>query len=353
MSLPSKSEIAQSQISSHQPAPHFESGSPITRPPSLFSWRGLSLAVPADWEPGAFDGDDDQGYVRLDDELIARCEIRWTKVKSETEFSTAVDRLTDGLEKAAAKGKSAWEFHMHDISPEITPKSLSSQKFVIQAYSWRDEKDFILLAVYCPDCKRMTLLHLTDVDTNFARSIVSSFSDHADEGPSASLRTGGTWWRLYRFALRTPNDWKLVTHNFAAGLLELDFVGPNHLHARVRRWGPAEILLKQTTPAVSAVERLEKFWRERSPWMQPRQEITKDSIRGHESLHIELERQGWTAKLSRVLPTFKAREQKKGFSVCARAWYCAASNRIYAVEVFAPTLDATRTVGWEIECHDE
>lgn len=299
---------------------------------SAFAWRGLELLVPAEWEPGALGGDDRAGYVRFDDEWMPRCEIRWAKADDEADFQKTVDEFLEKLRAAARRQKPSRDVRVQDATESVAPQPVALR---LRAHRWRDQHQYLLLAAFCSECKNMTLLQLTDCNASLARQIAASLRDHPDGA--------GTWWRLYRLALRTPNDWRLIRHTLAAGLLEMEFRGADGLQAQVRRFGPAEILLKNVS--------LEAFWRARTPWLSPKQAISAERLGNDESLRVEIEQQDWRAKLARALPTWKMREQKKGFSICARTWYCAASNRIYAVEVFAPALETARAADWTVECH--
>ncbi|HIG18679.1 MAG TPA: hypothetical protein EYQ31_16105, partial [Candidatus Handelsmanbacteria bacterium] len=40
-----------------------------------FSWQGVRLRVPSEWELGRVDGDADSGYARLDDARMVRAEV--------------------------------------------------------------------------------------------------------------------------------------------------------------------------------------------------------------------------------------------------------------------------------------
>mgnify|MGYP001214697969 CR=1 FL=1 len=57
-------------------------------------WHGIALDVPGDWCPGGLEGDYAAGYLRVEDEMRVRLELRWeTAGRSVLPASAFVDNF--------------------------------------------------------------------------------------------------------------------------------------------------------------------------------------------------------------------------------------------------------------------
>ena len=191
-----------------------------------FGWRRFRLQVPESWEPGSLQGDDLQGYARLDDPLMQRLELKWDRAYRDGACDEALDLYVKRLEKSAKQkgGKG-----LKREPKELNLVSSWPEGMTGRTLRWSAEVDCVAAFVACGTCNRLTAIQVLfpagGLEMGVARQAVSSFRDHAGEPDEPAL------WSLYRLRLQVPGRWRLKHHRFGPGYAEMRFAGPAGLRA--------------------------------------------------------------------------------------------------------------------------
>ena len=184
------------------------------RPTHRFSWQGLSLALPVDWNPLKLEGDWDEGYALFADLTRPRLGVRWKRVKVKTTAEALVDRsLRDEIGQLAAAeavehsppAGSPWE------SPRLYLEPDPPGRDVWAAFSETSSR--LVQVVHHAD-RRGTLL---------ADRLLPTL---ADAPPDGSQR-----WAVFELSCVAPPGFALSDRTLNAGDLSLTFE-----RARSRKW---------------------------------------------------------------------------------------------------------------------
>jgi len=301
----------------------------LTQEMTVFGWQGMSMTVPSSWEPAALDGDRRGGYARLDDMDAIRLELKWNRLKGDVNAANVRDTLLGTLGRRK-RGRGA----------TIRAEALKPLADVPNAsfFRWQGEVTAIGVVTQCRQCARAVLAQLIFPSGKESRSeaaaVLGSLKEHADEGRSL--------WSLYRFRAEVDESWELAAWKLAPGYLELTFDRGRGEKLRLRRWGPAEMILASCDLDV---------WHKRVILTEAGRalETARDEVDGHPAVRARRDLSGRPLRraLARVTPP---RVAWTHWSLDSLAWHCPASNRLYVWDV-ASRRARRKGRDWRIICH--
>ncbi len=300
-----------------------------------FGWRGFRFELPLPWEPGSLKGDDASGYLRFDDPLMQCLEVKYDRSYRDTAAEVAAENYIKQLKHAAKKDRPfRREPEAFDVGA-AWPEGMRGQ-----AVRWSGDVECVALFLACETCRRVSALQVLfperDLRLSTVRRLVETFEDHPADFQAPVL------WSLYRLHLETPAAWRLTGHEFGPGHARLQFSGPGGLQADVRRAGPAEVLLRKTDLEAWLEAQLPKRVK-----LDPAR-VQRAEARGDPVLVATREPRGLGGLLGRL---GRGDAALAGRALEATAWHCPATNRLWAVQVYAKTLDAAAEADWRVVCH--
>ena len=202
----------------------------LTQQTMIFGWQGLSITVPSSWEPTVLDGDWSQGYVRLDNMDAIRLELKWNRLKGNVDATNVRDMLLGTLARRKTGRKAPIEAKAIEQLVDAPNTSF---------FRWHGEVTAIGAVTHCRRCARAVLAQMIFPNGKECRShaaaVLGSLCEHGDDGRSL--------WGLYRFRADVDESWKLASWKLSPGYLELSFDRGRGEKLRLRRWGPAEMIL--------------------------------------------------------------------------------------------------------------
>ena len=194
-------------------------------PKRPFGWQGIELALPADWELSAYDGDSRSGYARLDDGIQVRLHVQWNRERRPVDsLEPALEHYRKGL---ARKLNHQVEFNA--LAPDFLPATESRR---VAAYSWTGKHSVVGVASFCPECHRVTFAEVFarggKDEAKLARDILATLTDHGTNNE--------TLWSVYGFAFRMPAPYTLGHPVLLPGRLQFPFQADSRRWIRVERW---------------------------------------------------------------------------------------------------------------------
>ncbi|RKY05317.1 hypothetical protein DRP77_01330 [Candidatus Poribacteria bacterium] len=308
-----------------------------------FGWQGIKAIIPSDWEIGALSGDWRSGYLRLEDSLMPRLELKWSTHKRKPDLHAILDGYFKNLRKEERKKGEGLRIRrgvklVKDLSAfegkEVVFFTCRSSRFKANGMIW-----------FCPECRRTLIAQLNAAPGEGALlretgRIFSSIKDHP-EGET-------NLWTAYGLSVEVPRRYKLESHKMMSAYLMLSFADGSR-KVVVERYGLAEVLLKD-----SSFE--EWFRRVYSKELKGYGFTLKGEspVPGHDGLKLEGEKVRFTDKIPiPLLSLLNAPFRRRRISI--RAWRCVKSNRIFVVRVMAKgdTSRIADRISSTIECHVE
>ncbi|UCG11965.1 MAG: hypothetical protein JSU72_15825 [Deltaproteobacteria bacterium] len=169
--------------------------------------------------------------------------------------------------------------------------------------------------LYCLACQTATLLQFyqrkDQTDPHVAKQVLRSFRDHSEDG----LVT----WALFDLRALLPQRYQLTHHLFHPGLYQLSFQYRNQ-RVILRRWGPANLLLKTVDLKGWFEEKSKEF-----DWNN----LTHLRTYDHWAVPtVQAVRKGSSSPGAR----FWARMSRKSPHIWIRIWHLRSQNQILGVE---------------------
>lgn len=208
-----------------------------------FAWNGLSMKTPRDWEPSVLE----RGFVRLEADEGAVCEIRFSPVRGSFSFDDAIRRVCKGV-----KGT-----RIEDIesSAELRAASqaLEASGLRTRLVSWSIGRESGPGAfLYHPGTKMGAAVRFFGPGSAMAAQVLGSLRDHT---------AGATVpWEIFGMTFRTPSRFVLTTFSFHPGLFKIALTDPKKTPApgeapgkikgcrwELERRVPGRIALKDST----------------------------------------------------------------------------------------------------------
>jgi hypothetical protein len=189
----------------------------------VFAWAGLRFHIPATWETGQLTRD--HGWLESD-------------FKPVLEFKTAVVKGRFSFRRHLRQLEQSSPLRLQRSDPPATWRRYL-EAFQTRAFSWQGPRlagDG--LAVYCPVCRRATLLQFYRTGRNRydVTPVIASFDDH---GPARRPTVA-----VYDFQVTVPDALPLRRFQFDSGRFELVF-GDRRQQLILWRWSPADVALRR------------------------------------------------------------------------------------------------------------
>lgn len=303
---------------------------------NLIAWQGISMRVPANWHIGAISGDEEEGYLRVQDDDMVRLEAKWEQAKNFVDIETVVDKYLSELKRRSKH-----------VRPEVKtrhgariagPDELGRKSVV--RFAWSGDRQGQGVAWLCGECNRVVIVQVIapldeDIRT-LSRRVLSSFRDHAD----------GDWrtWATYGFVAEAPKDFKLADQKLMTGLIEFSFERDTE-KLKVSRYALADVLLKNRSLFDWSREEFGRRLRNFAC------ETDTRTLHGHEAVLVY----GSKFKLGPRMQRFvwHCLRRKYGDRMECIIWHCDESNKIFAVEstVDVATSGLAQEVAQRIHCH--
>jgi hypothetical protein len=259
-----------------------------------FSFEGLQLSIPTDWDPIVLDRAGDSGFVRIEDEQkTERLTIKWNKIRGRFDL----DRNFRKLEKTFARelkrqrkngSKTRWE------APATVPKATKAlRNYTARTYTWEEGKTAGWGAmVYAPKSDRASILQIVGQgkqDRQLAGEVLASFVDP---------QPGDKWqWEMHGVRLELPNEWHLNAARYdPRGVFRLGLRDDKQQSLTLVRWSLANLLTQENGLKAFVEKAMEKETKRYGLFFEPLQ------FDGHEAVRFERARpRKWAAVLQRLL----------------------------------------------------
>ena len=174
-----------------------------------FGWQGISFLKPKEWELGRVEGDEERGYLRLDDHIFNRMELRWQKQTLSLSPEKVLAKCIRDLERKAKRQKIDFKV-MH--KSDYQTKTIKGKYFM---YS-----NAVNLVAQCKNSSRLLIACVFGKRGEHiekkAEKIFRSLRNHTGDDE--------TLWAVFDFGFTTPCELKLSKHSFLSGHLRLDFL---------------------------------------------------------------------------------------------------------------------------------
>jgi len=290
-------------------------------------WHGITFDVPADWCPGRVEGDFANGYMRVEDELRVRLEVKWETARG---APPEASRLVDNYLRQARKKLRRQEPEPRIDRGRYVPALADVDH---EAFTWRGSFNAHSLLLVAPSSNRIVHIRVFfeagDEQRALTRRIFSSVRaepvDGRDEWAAFGLRFKvESTWRLDQSALRTG----CLQFLFRNGADELEVV----------RLSLAEMVLRKRDLkdwfAEFFAKQLRGFAFEAKAWDHG----GEDGIRCSGVLRLR----------ARPLGLLRGRRY-----LGAVAWHCRQNDKLHAVRLVSGSVDDPRLAACaeSIKCH--
>jgi hypothetical protein len=259
------------------------------------AWNGLSLDHPASWEITRLERD----QIQWSDGARAALEIRWAHQRGRYDAERTFTRFVRRARRKGLPCPEPWPV------PQSWRDALS--RFCVRGFSWRPSEAGWGLLIYCPHCRRQSLMQIHPDLTKTPQllpPLLASLDDHTlgTETPLA----------LFGIRARLPESARLIRFRFEAGRYRLNWRSRG-LHIGLHRWAPAGVVLDRQSLAVFTAGQFQ---------MQP-------------VLLTTTRQNGFEAVDARVAPSRRLPRFFRFFlsQRLVRTWHVPAQNTLLGVEV--------------------
>jgi len=319
---------------------------------TLIGWHSISVWTPADWVLAAVGGDDRSGYLRIDDQLMPRLQVKWSPgpIDLQRKREEYAKRLSGGgpvslggrvLRMVPVLGKSRRPAQLEvDTEARVLSQRAKPKKDLL-GFAWRGRYCGMGVLWNCEVCERAVIAQVSWLPQErlheTAREVLASLEDHGTEG--------WRWWGLDGLSFLAPESYLMERHKRLSRHLEMRLAakkGGSWLS--VARWGMVSLVLEGRTVAEWFADHL-----------SGRRDITWQSeempVKGHEGIAAWGAERGLSGGVRRAL----GRAVRRGGSAwTACAWHCPEANRLYLVESVEPESgEVLKAVVDSIICHEE
>ncbi len=274
----------------------------------VIAWQGIRVVVPSHWTIGAIGGDEKSGYLRVDDRVMPRFEVKWEQALKGSDPDKVVSDFLKLLRKGR-KGEKAEEVRKGiPLLPERDGVKMT-------CFSWRGTYRGYGVAWFCRECKRAVIAQVMGKAgtglRELAQEVLASLEDH----PKGDMVP----WSVYGLYFEMPKEWRLSEFKFLTGYVMMKFAKGEE-KVTVHRWAMADYLLSGGS--------LSDFLRERGSKSLRKSKLLEEAVevRGHEGLRAEVERR---ERPSRLRWLFRRPPKPRLFCVL---WHCDKTDKIFAVE---------------------
>lgn len=290
---------------------------------SEIGWHGLTLWTPERWDIGAIGGDKDAGYLRVDDSVSPRLEVKWSKPTGKVDLHKTLTTYLEGLRRRTRQKKA-------QLTAETDLRLVSKRrkrKEELISFRWRpqaegSETPGVAYGIiwHCGTCGRVLIAQLLGTRDQETRVLAERIFARMEDHPQ------GDWerWRVYDFAFEVPRAARLETHRLVTGQLALTFRLGKEQELRVERWAMSNLLLRDTDFKSWAGRRA----RERN--RQVKVMGIEALCHGHPGVQFNGRLKPVAKRLRECALHVALRRQPLQF--VGYAWHCEPSNKCYVVE---------------------
>lgn len=177
-----------------------------------FAWQEISFVKPQEWDLGAVEGTEDKGYLRLDDHILSRLELRWQKQVRGVAMEKVLARHLRDLKRKAGKRKIDFKI--------LNKKDYRTEGVQGIYFIWEGDFRAVNVLRQCKKCWRLILVTVLgkkggNIEKE-AMKIFNSLRDHTNGNKVP--------WSVFDFHFTTPPELKLNGHTFLSGHLKFDFL---------------------------------------------------------------------------------------------------------------------------------
>jgi hypothetical protein len=294
--------------------------------PRLIGWQGLLVNVPDAWDLTGFSGDDQTGYVRIDDGEEMAVEVKWAteplpRKKNEVVKKPDVEVRRESyfrlLKKSAKKKKL-------DVSTKETdaPKVVLRPERTATGFTWVADRKALGTVWHCDICRRTVIAQVLGSPSGkgafgtTAEAVLGSLRCHGDDP---------LWktWALYDLQTQVPSDYRLESQELMNVYLRLTFAQKT-ARLTVEQWSLANVARKSSYLDVWVASNT------KSPELNgARYVVTEGKIVEHDSIKM-------TGGLGFGLPMLQATRDVMRFRWPATrftgvAWECEPSNKLFTI----------------------
>jgi hypothetical protein len=348
-----------SSVSTRQPQGAVHKTLPVlfARETQLLGWQGLTVTLPADWNPRAFSGDHAKGNLRVADDDGLRLEVLWEQPRGTADVQRSVTRFMEQLEKDAKKKQQKFQL----VEEPRVVNAERKGKLQLTNFGWLGERGDPVanqgwgVAWECPDCGRITVAHVLgrgqekrDKVQQLAAEVLTSLECHGSGGWET--------WSVFDLQLEIPEIFHLATAKLLISRLEFEWVKPrpSGLFGWTKRPERITLLRVPVANVVLENETLEE-WAQRSVTRPHKRYCfgapAATTVHGHPAVLQRgrlrnLRNFLWLWLLDRLL-------RRRTLPVEMRAWQCEESNKLYALGSDITSLNehVTEDVLESLQCH--
>lgn len=330
------------------PSPPKGAGGRRNLVPRLIGWQGLLVNVPDTWDLTGFSGDDQTGYVRIDDGEEMAVEVKWAtepkpRKKKEADKKPDVTVRRESyfrlLEKSAKKKK--MEVSTRDTD---APKSVLRPERTATGFTWVADRKAVGAVWHCDTCRRTVIAQVLGSPSGksafgtTAEAVLGSLRCHGDD---PEWRT----WALYDLQTQVPSSYRLESQELMNVYLRLTFAQKT-ARLTVEQWSLANVARKSSYLDVWVASNT------KSPEMNgARYTVAEGKAEGHDSIVL-------TGGLAFGLPMLHAAREALRFQWPATrfsgvAWECEPANKLFAISQMRPAKQPAfaEAVAERTRCH--
>lgn len=305
-----------------------------------FGWQGVSCEIPSEWELSGLSGDHKEGYLRLDDPLMPRMELKWNKSKKkEPDLQSILDGYFKSVKKTYEKDK---ELNINrDIN--LIKKDEFFKDRTVSFFHWKGDIRAFGAIWHCHECGRIIVIQIISQLREKVRDMVIRVINSVKDHPSGHI----SYWSVYNLGVDVPRRYNLDKQKLMSGYLLLSFVDGSRELA-VERYGMADISLKNT--------KLQDWFRDSYDKKTKKYGFSTKHLSDHDDVDQRLELAGQKTRLIDLIPFASAQFIDKIMrrkNLGAYVWHCRQSNRIFVVRCIAKrnALKTASEVAKSIKCH--
>ncbi len=193
------------------------------------AWNSISFKTPVKWAPAKIG----KSYLMLENAHEPVVEIKWNLIKGDFSSEKHLKRFG-----AAYEGKLGGKIEKSRI-PEKWVKALSvkNSQFEISCFSWPYQGSMAKgLLIFCPACKKATMIRFFKISSEISAKILKSFKDHPENDIII--------WSVFDIKAQIPKNLKFISHKFNPGQFEMRFETKG-ARLTLFRWGPASVIMSK------------------------------------------------------------------------------------------------------------
>ncbi|WP_373500233.1 hypothetical protein [Desulfococcus sp.] len=276
-------------------------------------WNGVRLSVPVSWHPSGIAADS----LVFEKDASPVLTLKWEPARSRDAFRPGISRIRKGLPgnfRRTLRGAALPDPWRQALDGRFEEADVEGAR----AFAWGGRAgggEGLLLG--SRQTRRVFLLHFhrvgSAVHATLPPGVLASFRDGACGGRIL--------WAVYDIRAELPEALRLVRHRFMPGAFELVFRA-GAATVRLCRWGPASVLLRNTTLQAFASTR----------FTVPSDRFERDPAAGAEAVRW-MDGHAPPRALQRLIQAVLRRQARMG-----KAWRLPGENKILAVQIEAGAL---------------